>query len=156
MTHNDQKTYSYRTLGSYAVFFVLLLYPFSLKAQEFIRNAAGQEISAIKDPKEVINTQLATLETLIALSKRTLAKTEDLREQIEAYKSIQERFFENTQDKELLYNMMKSAHFILKSIKADHLTHLFDPEFLDELQMMSQIFNKIGLPKPYNKGMELP
>lgn len=102
----------------------------------------------IKDPKEIIDLQISSLDHLIAMTERTLNQLSTLRQQVKEYKEIQEQYLRNTDNNELLYRMMKTAHQLLKNIKADNLTHSFEPEFMSELNTMSQIYNKIGLPKP--------
>lgn len=101
-----------------------------------------------KDPSALINNELARLDTLIQATQQSLEGQKQLRSSIEEYKKIQEQFFKQSDDNDILFSMVKSAHRTLKLIKDNHLTQSFDPEFIDELTVLAQAANKRGIPKP--------
>ena len=105
------------------------------------------EPSALKDPKEIINLQIKSLDHLAEMTKMSLAKMAQLRAAILKYQTIQQLYLQQTKDKELLYRMTKLAHDLLHEIKNAHLTHAFDPEFMSELNMFSRIYRKNEVPK---------
>lgn len=108
----------------------------------------ASDIPALKDPKQIVPIQVQQLDDLIVMTERTLTNLKNISAQLKEYQNIQERYLENTKDNELLYRMIKSAHKLLETIKADNLVHSFDPEFISELNLLSQISQKIGIPKP--------
>jgi hypothetical protein len=44
--------------------------------------------------------------------------------------------------------MIKSAYATLNTIKENHLEQTFDPDFISELTIISQVAKKRGVPKP--------
>lgn len=105
------------------------------------------EIHTLKDPKEIINLQIKSLDHLAEMTKMSLAKMAQLRASILNYQTIQELYLQQTKDKELLYRMTKLADHLLNEIKNAHLMHAFDAEFMSELNMFSRIYRKNEVPK---------
>lgn len=129
-----------------------ILCAFFLLAASPIVAAVQQELPksqppALKDPKEIINLQLKSLDHLTEMTKMTLATMTQLRASLVKYQTIQQLYLQHTKDKELLYRMTKLANEMLLEIKGAHLTHAFDPEFISELSMLSKIYKKNELPK---------
>jgi len=104
--------------------------------------------ATLKDPKEILDLQISTLDDLITMTDQTLKSLRNLQKQILIYKDLQEAYIQDPEDKDLLFRMSKSANDIFEKIKTDQLTQTFDPEFISELKMLTQIYKKIGLPKP--------
>jgi len=100
---------------------------------------------SLKDPKEIIDLQLSSLEHLIATTERTLDQLTLLKKEIATYKKIQEIYLDNIEDKKILYNMLKSADSLLKIITKNQMAALFHAEFIAELNLLSQLFKKTGL-----------
>ncbi len=105
------------------------------------------EAHVIKDPKLIIDYQLSSLDRLIQMSERTKANLDTLRNQIIDYRAKQESYLKQPDDKELLFQMAKSANAIVNQAKAAHLNDTLEPEFLEEIIMLAQIYRKITLPK---------
>lgn len=110
--------------------------------------ASAKSLSPIKDPAALIGNELARLDTLIDATQQSLDSQKKLRERIVEYKKIQDLYLKNSQDNEILFRMIKSAYRTLESIKEEHLTQTFDPDFISELTLLSQIATKRGIPKP--------
>lgn len=102
----------------------------------------------VEDPTAMVTNELAMLDTLIAATQQSLDKQKALRELIKKYQELQRTYFDNSEDNELLLRMVKLAHKIMESINDNKLTHNFDPAFLSELNLFSQIASKYGVPKP--------
>jgi len=104
--------------------------------------------SPIKDPKELVATEIARLDTLIQATSSSLEGQKNLREKIVEYKKIQDEYLQHTNDNDLLLKLVKASFKILKLIKENHLESCFDPEFIEELTILSQPASKKGIPRP--------
>lgn len=131
----------------YSIFCTLFLLAVSPIAAAVPQDLPKGEIPALKDPKEIINLQLKSLDHLTEMTKMSLAKMTQLRASIVKYQTIQQLYLQQTKDKELLYRMTKLANDLLQEIKNAHLVHAFDSEFLNELNMLSRIYRKNEVPK---------
>lgn len=96
-------------------------------------------------PKQGV--EIAYLDNLIVVTESTLETTKKLRAEVQDYLKMQERFVQNTTDKELCIKMVKAAQKILNEIEESHLTQAFDPEFLNELSVFAKIGSKRGVPQ---------
>lgn len=106
----------------------------------------NMESLGIKDPKLIIDYQLASIDRLVQMTAHTIDNLNDLRRLIDDYKLKQEGYLERPESKEKLYRMSKVADQILTQSKADHLQDALDPEFLKEISMLAQIYRKLSLP----------
>lgn len=113
-----------------------------------IENPLVPDFSAIKDPAELVKSEISRLDTLIAATAKSLEGQNKLRSYICEYQDIHEAYLRHPNDNEILYRMVKSAHKVLETIKQNHLIHTFDTDFLSELTVLSQFSNKKGIPKP--------
>lgn len=104
--------------------------------------------SGIKDPEAMLDNEITRLDALIQATQQSLEGQKKLRERILEYKQIQETFLKKPEDNDLLFRLVKSAYRTLEVIKENHLTQTFDPDFIDELTVLSQAANKRGIPKP--------
>jgi hypothetical protein len=102
----------------------------------------------VEDPTAMVTNELTMLDTLIAATQQSLDKQKALREQIKKYQELQRLYLQNTEDNELLLRMVKQAQKILEGINENRLMHNFDPTFVSELNLFSQIASKYGVPKP--------
>ena len=101
-----------------------------------------------KDPKELLDSQLAMVDDLIVMTQQTLKGEQEIRNLIAEYQQIQEVYIRNTDDKEQVVKMVRMAHRVLTKIQDNHLTQQFDPDFISELALFSKIATKKGIPKP--------
>lgn len=122
----------------------ILFFPMILSAAQSLPK---QEVPPLIDPKEVIDLQLKSIDHLTSLTQDTLCSLQDLRKGITTYQTIQNHYLNNTKDKELLYQMTRMANSLLKEIKRTNLTHVFDVEFISELNMLSNLQHKHELPR---------
>lgn len=106
-----------------------------------------EEPPPLKDPKEIINLQLKSLDHLTEMTKLTLNKMAQIRANVVKYQMLQQLYLQQTKDKELLHRMSKVANDLLQEIKNAHLMHAFDVEFISELNMFSKIYKKNEIPK---------
>jgi hypothetical protein len=121
--------------------FIFLLLAFSFQLQADLP-------PTIADPAALIGNEIARLDTLIQATEQSLEGQKKLRTLIVEYQKLQDQYLKNTKDNELLFKLVKSAYRVLVSIKENHLIHNFDPEFIDELTVLSQPASKRGIPKP--------
>lgn len=101
-----------------------------------------------KDPKELLDSQIAVVDDLISMTQQTLKAEQEIRTLIAEYQQIQEVYLKNTDDKEQSARMVRMAHRVLTKIQENHLTAQFDPDFISELSLFSKIAAKKGIPKP--------
>lgn len=92
--------------------------------------------------------EVEALDNLIAVTKQNLEAEMALRGTLVEYLQLQARYMENTNDKDQLFSLAKSAHRLFKLIKENHLTHVFNNDFLSELTLFSQVAEKKGIPQP--------
>lgn len=116
-------------------------------AHLYAADSVSIEGATIKDPKIIIDLQLAALDRLIILTEATKNNLASLRQQIGEYKIKQERYLQHPDDKQQLYTMVKTADAMLRKIKDDELTDVFDVEFIKELELLSHLYSKMSLPK---------
>lgn len=95
-----------------------------------------------------IDNEIARLDTLIQATERSLEGQNKLRKKIVEYKKTEEAYLKSPDNNDLLFAVVKSAHRTLEAIKESHLTQTFDPEFINELTVLSQAASKRGIPKP--------
>jgi hypothetical protein len=103
---------------------------------------------AVKDPTALLGNELARIDMLILATQQSLESQKKLREQIAEYQKIQEYYLKHSQDNEVLFRMIKIAYATLNTIKDNHLEQTFDPDFISELTVISQVAKKRGVPKP--------
>lgn len=108
--------------------------------------SAGPNAS-VRDPEELLNTEISRIDTLILATQQSLEGQKKLRELVAEYKKTQETYLKHPQDNDLLLKLVKSAHRTLEAIKENHLIQTFDPEFINELTVLSQAASKRGIPK---------
>jgi DNA phosphorothioation-dependent restriction protein DptG len=111
---------------------VLLSFCFSFAFGE--ENSTGKEI--------------ALIDGLIESAQNNLNNLTSLKETIEKYQTVQNRYMQDPNDTETLYKMIRLAHEILENIKTSQMTSLFEPSFLSELSIISKPAAKLGIPKP--------
>lgn len=104
-------------------------------------------LSAIEQAEKA-NSELLMLDTLIEATQNSLECQQALREQVKKFQEMQRLYLQRPNDKDLLLQVAKSAQRLLDSIQANYLTQAFEPEFLSELTLFSQVASKRGIPKP--------
>lgn len=99
------------------------------------------------DPVQVVD-ELGMLEDLIAATEFNLAKEKELRKLVLVYQEELSLYIKNSSDKDLVLRVAKTAHKLLSEIKTLHLVESFQPNFISELTLFSQIALKRGILKP--------
>lgn len=92
------------------------------------------------DPKR--ESEMAKLDQLIAATRIGLESQLRLRDLLLEYLQVQKIYMENTKDKQNGFRMVRKAGEVFERIQENHLTHLFDPEFLSEIAFFAGIANK--------------
>lgn len=110
---------------------------------------AAEPMANLKEtePALVAAKELERLDRLIVITEQNLENQKALRQLFVDYQQKQMNYLQNTQDKEITLQMVKSAHRLLESIKANHLIQTFDTEFISQLTFFSQFATKRGVPK---------
>lgn len=112
--------------------------------------AASTNISEVpKVPDATVKLDpLTFIDHLIEVTEKNLESQKQLRGMVKEYMQIQVAYLKSPSDKELALKMVKSAHEVLAKIKETNLTQAFDPDFISELNLFSQIASKRGIPSP--------
>lgn len=111
-------------------------------------HASTPSPTSIKDPAMLINNEIERLDTLIQATQQSLEGQKKLRDRIIEYQKIQDLYLKQPNDNDLLFKLIKSAYRTLESIKENNLVQIFDPDFINELTVLSQAATKRGIPKP--------
>lgn len=99
------------------------------------------------EPALVVAKELERLNQLTAITEINLANQKALKQLFLDYQQQQINYVQNPQNKEITLKMVRSAHRLLESIKANHLLQIFDTEFISQLTFFSQFATKKGIPK---------
>lgn len=95
-----------------------------------------------------IDASLNTLNHIVAGTERTLAAQRDIQQQLSRYRQLKSEYLQDPQNRSLVIRLVKAAHKLNESIKAQYLNDALDGEFLRELTFFSKIAAKKSLPKP--------
>lgn len=120
--------------------FILFLLGWTLSLQ-------GIEMAHMKDPMLIPN-ELTMLDFLITATEESLNNQKMLREEIKKYQVALKAFLKNSDNNDLLYQLVKVAYKTNEEIKKNHLTHNFNPEFISDLNFFSEIAKKNNIPIP--------
>jgi hypothetical protein len=121
---------------------------FILVATLLCGTVSAIDIPAISSVSSNVSNELDSLNALINATKQNLDNQIAIKKQIESYQKLQQLYLKNADDKELLFQMVKSAYRLQDAIKSNHLDHAFSTEFLNELNVFAQVANKRAIPKP--------
>lgn len=99
------------------------------------------------DPKLLID-ELSLLNNLIEVTEQNLINQKKLRELTLAYQVELGAYLKNSNDKDLVLQVAKTANKLLTEIKKNHLIESFQVNFISELTLFSQLSQKRGIPKP--------
>lgn len=111
-------------------------------------NPVTTDLPIAKSQDAVVAGEIAMLDNLIEVTKVNLDVQKKLREQIGDYQKLLALYLKNENDKELLFRLVRVATSVSNTVKENHLTQIFDQEFLSEINVFAQIGNKRGIPKP--------
>ncbi len=99
------------------------------------------------EPALVVANELKRLDHLIVVTEQNLENQKKLKTLFLDYQQQQVNYLQDTQNKEVTLQMVKSAYVLLENIKAFHLIQAFDTEFVSQLTFFSQFATKRGIPK---------
>lgn len=117
-------------------------------AAEAPLNPITTDIPVAKSQEAVVAGEIAMLDNLIDVTKQNLEMQTQLRDRIQEYQKLLAVYLQNENDKELLFKLVRVATAVSNTVKENHLTQIFDQEFLSELNVFANIGNKRGIPKP--------
>lgn len=99
------------------------------------------------EPALVVANEMKRLNNLISITEKNLENQKKLKQLFLDYQQQQVNYLQNSQDKEVTLQMVKTAYLLLEGIKANHLIQTFDTEFISQLTFFSQFVAKQGVPK---------
>ncbi len=98
--------------------------------------------------EKMVANELSILDNLIEVSEQNVETQKKLRDLIKKYQQLQSQYLQDEQNKEVLYKLVRVAYQASEIIKENHLSQVFDPDFLSELNLLAQIGQKRGIPSP--------
>lgn len=93
-------------------------------------------------------SELQMLDDLIQITDQNLKNQKELREKVLQYQKQLNIYLKNSSDKDQVLKVARIAHSVLAEIKRLYLIESFQPSFISELTLFSQIAQKRGIPKP--------
>lgn len=110
---------------------------------------SDESIPSLKEtePALVVAKEFQRLNNLINITEKNLENQKALKQLFIDYQQQQIHYLDNSQDKEVTLQMVKSAYRLLEGIKTNHLIQTFDTEFISQLTFFSQFAIKKGIPK---------
>lgn len=119
---------------------LLLILPFSCPAHlEVIRGKMDPPPPAPLPSAQALMDSQEKVMLIIKASKENLAKQEALLKDITEYQQIQKKYSENSQDKEIAYQMVMKAYDIMQHLKELRMTHAFDQDLMSEITFFSNM-----------------
>jgi uncharacterized protein (UPF0371 family) len=112
--------------------YLLWLLPLFLHGIDVVPNIKETE------PSLVLINEMKRLDNLIYITEKNLENQKQLREMFNDYQNKLLAYLDDTQNKDLMLQMVRMAHLLLETIKEDHLTQVFDAEFISQLNFFSQ------------------
>jgi hypothetical protein len=86
----------------------------------------------------LIARQIEQMDLLVQATEQSLADEKKVRALILEYQKIEAQFIKHPEDNAVLLKMVRQAAKILDAVKQAYLEHLFDPEFLEELNILAR------------------
>lgn len=129
-------------------FVIVGLMCLSLEAEEINISTKSPSYPSVIAPEAQKLNQINYLEELIAASERNLEKQKKIKTQLQEFVNLHEAFSQDTNNKPLGLKMIRSAQALLEQIKSAHLVHVFDPDFIGELTVFSNIASKGPILRP--------
>jgi len=117
-------------------------------AAEAPLNPITTDVPVAKSQEAVVAGEIVMLDHLIDITKENLEMQKQLRDHIHGYQQMLALYLKNENDKELLFKLVRVATAVSNTVRENHLTQIFDQEFLSELNVFANIGNKRGIPNP--------
>lgn len=106
------------------------------------------ELPTINQSPSLVENEIKLLDTLIYATEKNLADQKKIKQDILDYQKGLALYLENSSDKEVVLSVARKADSLLNEIKEAHLIDTFEPDFISELTLFSQIAQKKGIPRP--------
>src|ERR1700721_1448393 len=105
---------------------------------------------AIQTPDEpkLVENEMKMIEVLIQATEKNLQNQHKIKEALVEYQTLFSAYLKHSSDKETVLKAAKSADKLLALIQEDHLTDVFETNFISELTLFSQIAQKKGILRP--------
>lgn len=100
------------------------------------------DLPRLENPLAATSDALHVIDLLIEATQESIVKQKALRVLIVEYQEIRKISLEKPNDNAQLARMIRSGHRLLESIKENDLIDSFEPEFLGELNLLSQMATK--------------
>lgn len=111
----------------------------SASAADGIRPSTTDMPNITYQPSAKSGNELAFLDQLITVTQQNLEKQKELKEKMKEYIQLRDQYARQTQNQELGMRLVKVAYGVLEGIKEQHVSHVFDQEFMSELTFFSNI-----------------
>ena len=103
---------------------------------------------ATKEPPILVENEIDVLNTLINATEKNLTKQKKMKDLVLEYQKALAFYLKNSSDKEAVLRVAYVAEKLLADIQEGHLIDSFNPDFISELTIFSQIAAKKGIPRP--------
>ena len=111
-----------------------------------VQLTANQVVEEKKIP--FFEDEISSLQQLILVNEKRLVAQKNLKEKMQLLQKQKEEFLLGNQSKSHTFSMVSNARQILISVKEEHLSYLFDTEYLEELIFFSSLATKSVPMKP--------
>lgn len=128
---------------SFSVFVLLL--QLSLDANSAVNSITQDMPRAHENPKK--NKEIASIDLLINATEQSLEQQKIIKQLILEYQTLQAEYLQHENDADLLMRTARAGKQVLDKINECSLNHNFDPEFISELTLFSNVASKRGIPK---------
>lgn len=103
---------------------------------------------ALKEPPVLVENEIDVLNTLINATEKNLSRQKKMKELVLEYQQALAFYLKNSSDKDAVLKVAFIAEKLLFEIQEAHLQDSFNPDFISELTLFSQIAAKKGIPRP--------
>lgn len=103
---------------------------------------------ALKEPPTLVENEMDVLNILIDATEKNLVREKKMKGLLGNYQDALAFYLKNSNDKEAVLKVAFVAEKLLKEIQESRLTDSFNPDFISELTVFSQIAAKKGIPRP--------
>lgn len=111
-------------------------------------NSLFADMPATKEAPVLVENEIDVLNTLINATEKNLATQKKMKGLVLDYQTALAFYLKNSSDKEAVIKVALVAEKLLSEIQKSHLTDSFNPDFISELTLFSQIAAKKGIPRP--------
>lgn len=113
--------------------------------------AVTSVLNTLPEPTQspsLVEDEIKLIDTLIYATEKNLIDQKKIKQDILDYQKGLALYMEHSSDKEVVFSVARKADALLNEIKEAHLIDTFEPDFISELTVFSQIAQKKGIPRP--------